>query len=316
MLYELNLMVYELNLMVYGLNLMMYALKYNAARIEKGMKKGKNQYLHNQEIENFIAAKDARNESYSQADIAYINEYEGAGGLASKGATGEGLLYEFYTPAFIVELMWDLARFHGFKENYHDGYVLEPAAGTGRMLKHVKDYRKCVAFETNPVSARICELTYPGVEVHKGHFETGFLAPNRFTRRITKGGIPPYIYPGSQTRVTEVKDGLTWLTRYPFDLAITNPPYGIYQNKYSSFFPEGRKVKQTEIFFMLMSLKLLKPGGLMVFITSSNFMRNGDSYNTGKAELAKICNIVDAYRLPAVFHNTEVPTDILVFRRK
>jgi hypothetical protein len=45
-------------------------------------------------------------------------------------------------------------------------------------------------------------------------------------------------------------------------------------------------------------------------------MRNGISYQSEKAELEKICELLDAYRLPPVFKSTSVPTDILILKRK
>ena len=76
------------------------------------------------------------------------------------------------------------------------------------------------------------------------------------------------------------------------------------------------KFPQVEIFFMYYSMLLLKQGGLLVFITSSNFMRNGNTYQASKWKLGEIAEFVDAIRLPKVFKNTSVPTDILIFRRK
>ena len=73
-----------------------------------------NQFELNKKIEAFIKGKDSKGEHYSPADIAFIQQYEGSGGQGTKGATGEGLLYEFYTPQYIVNLMWKLAMRHGF----------------------------------------------------------------------------------------------------------------------------------------------------------------------------------------------------------
>ncbi len=63
-------------------------------------------------------------------------------------------------------------------------------------------------------------------------------------------------------------------------------------------------------------MKLLKPGGLLVFITASSFMRNDKTYNHEKKMIGKYAEFVDAYRMPKVFKDTAVPTDILIFRRK
>ncbi len=56
-----------------------------------------NQHTLNEEIARFIAEKDSRKESFSQSDIAYIKQYEGSGGQGKQGATGEGILYEFFS---------------------------------------------------------------------------------------------------------------------------------------------------------------------------------------------------------------------------
>ena len=252
-----------------------------------------NQYNLNQRIEQFIQDKDTSGEQYSPEDILFIQQYEGSGGQGNKGAKGEGLLYEFYTPDYIVELMWDLARFYGLDES---GTVLEPSIATGRLIRPAKDYNKCVGFEINPISARIAEISFPGANIYRDYFETAFLQAPRFT--------------------TPLRKELTWLTAYPFSLVIGNPPYGIHKNKYSSYFPEARKLKQIELFFFYQGLKLLKQGGLLIYLTASNFLRNGDSYNEAKEMIGKLAELVDAYRLPPVFKSSEVPTDIIILRRK
>ncbi len=254
---------------------------------------GKNQYQLNKEIESFILDKDKRNESYSQADIEFIQRYEGSGGQGSKGATGEGILYEFYTPGYVVKLMWELAFKYGFDKS---GTVLEPSIATGRLIEPAPDKTKCVGFEINPISARVAEVSYPGATIHRGYFETAFMQPERFTKRLSL----------SQ---------LTWMKEYPFSLVIGNPPYGKYRNKYSSYFPTP-KMPQIEQFFMYYGLQLLKPGGLLIYLTSSNFLRNGLTYNKAKDEIGKVSELIDAYRLPPVFRFSVVPTDIIVFKRK
>lgn len=251
---------------------------------------GKNQYQLNKEIESFIQNKGK--ESYSLADIEFIQKYEGSGGQGSKGATGEGILYEFYTPDYVVKLMWEMAFKYGFDKS---GTVLEPSIATGRLIEPAPDKTKCVGFEINPISARIAEVSYPGAIIYRGYFETAFMQPERFTKRL-----PP--------------NQLTWLKEYPFSLVIGNPPYGKYRNKYSSYFPTP-KIPQIEQFFMYYGLQLLKPGGLLIYLTSSNFLRNGLTYNKAKVEIGKYAELVDAYRLPPVFRFSEVPTDIIVLKR-
>ena len=251
-----------------------------------------NQFELNKQIQQFILQKDKNAESYSTADRKFIAQYEGSGGQGSKGATGEGVLYEFFTPDFICELMWKLAYRYGFKAG---GSVLEPSVGTGNLLKWAPNNSKCYGFEINPISKRITEILYPDAKIYEGYFETAFLQEPRYTARL--------------------KDKLTWLEGYPFSLVIGNPPYGKYKNKYSSYFTRP-KMHQIELFFMYQGLQLLKPGGLMVYLTGSNFLRNGITYQSEKLELEKIADILDAYRLPPVFKFSKVPTDIIVFKRK
>lgn len=251
-----------------------------------------NQYQLNKEIEAFIAKKDSKKESYSKDDIAYIQQYEGAGGQGSKGATGEGILYEFYTPDYICELMYKLAVHYG----YDGGYVLEPSIATGRIIKPFLDKSKIVGFEINSITRRIVEITYPKATVYEGYFETAFLKPSRFTSRVPE-------------------KELTWLEQYPFSLVIGNPPYGKYKNKYSSYFRKP-KMNQIEIFFMYYGLKLLKKDGLLIYLTSSNFLRNGITYNNEKEEIGKLAELVDAYRLPPVFKSSQVPVDIIIMRKR
>ena len=251
-----------------------------------------NQYELNQNIEMFIRNRDAISGTYSPGEMDYIRQYEGAGGLGSRGASGEGVLYEFYTPDYVVNLMWELARYHGFNGK---GTVLEPSVATGKLLDPAPDKSRCYGFEINPVTRRIAEIIHPGARIHEGYFETAFLEPPRFTRRLT--------------------DRLTWLEGYPFSLVIGNPPYGKYRNRYSSYFPKP-KIHQIELFFMYYGLKLLRPGGLLLYLTSSNFMRNGWSYQGEKHDMEAMADLMDAYRLPPVFKSSQVPTDILVFRKK
>ncbi len=250
-----------------------------------------NQYNLNKRIQKFLAEKEFSNTPFSKEDIAFIQQYEGSGGQGKHGATGEGILYEFYTPDYIVELMWELAKRYG----YSGETVLEPSIATGRLIKPAPDYSKCVGFEINPVSAKIAEISFPGLTVHKGYFETAFLESPRFTKRM--------------------KEELTWLKEYPFSLVIGNPPYGKYKNSYSSYFGNPA-IPQIEIFFMYYGLKLLKKDGLLIYLISSNFLRNGNTYNKAKEEIARIGQLVDAYRLPPVFKASKVPVDIIVFKRK
>lgn len=256
---------------------------------------GVNQYELNKQIEAFIIAKDENKEAYSKADLEFISQYAGSGGLASKGASGRGILDEFYTPDYLCELVWELARKHG----YTKGSVLEPSCGTGRFIKYANSPTDVVAFEISPIAARIAELTNTTPKgkptIYTSHFETAFLEAPRFRSRLQGFN--------------------TWIKKAPFSLVIGNPPYGVFKSYYSSFFKKP-KIIQFEHFFMYYGLQLLKKGGLLLYVTGSNFISNAKTYDPIRMELEKICSLVEAFRLPPVFRFSKVPTDILIFRKK
>jgi len=245
----------------------------------------------NIQIQAFIERKDAAGETYSQADKDFIASYEGAGGLARKGASGQGLLHEFYTPEWLCSKMWELARFHG----YQGGAILEPSCATGRFFKDAPKGENMVGFEINPISARIAEILYPEAEVYPQYFETAFLQPERYTSLLN--------------------NTVTWLEDYPFSLVISNPPYGKHVNRYSSYF-KSPKFKQMETFFIYHGLRMLKSGGLLVYVTSSNIIRSGSAYQGEKEQISELAELVDAYRLPPVFRHSQVPTDIIILRKR
>ncbi len=247
------------------------------------------QYDLNRDIARMIRRKDRKKEKYSQSEITYIQQFEGS--AQKNGRIEKYGQSEFYTPDYVCELLWALAKKHGYK----GGSVLEPSLATGRFIKYAPDQSKCVGFEINPITRRIAEISYPKATIHHGYFETAFMKAPRFSSRLP-----------------ECK---TWLKQYPFSLVIGNPPFGKYKNKYSDHFKEPQLLR-TEIVFMYYGLHLLKKGGLLVYVTLCNFLRNGNAYNEAKKEIGKIAEFVDAYRLPGVFKHTTVSTDILIFRRK
>lgn len=206
---------------------------------------------------------------------------------------GTNRLFSFFTPVWLCEVMYQLAIRNGF--NPKTGKILEPACGTGNFLTVFDNPKNVTAFELDNLNCQIAKKRCPEAVIYNQHFETAFLQEPRFT--------------------TFLKDKGTWLKDNPFDLVIGNPPYGKYSGPYAPYF-KTLKFKQVEMFFMYQSLKLLKKDGLLVFITGSNFMRNDKTYNHEKEKISELAEFVDAYRMPKVFKKTDVPTDILIFKRK
>ncbi|MVO09739.1 N-6 DNA methylase [Flavobacterium sp. TP390] len=223
--------------------------------------------------------------SLSNEDLSILEAFE--------PNDGTNRLYSFFTPIWICEVMYQLAIRYGFNET--KGKILEPSCGTGNFLKVIKNPKNITAFELDNLNYQIAKKRVPEATIFNNYFETAFLKAPRYT--------------------SVLKNEVTNLDNYPFDLVIGNPPYGKYKNLYSSYF-SSLKIKQVEMFFMLQSMKLLKKGGLLVFITAQNFMRNDKTYMHEKKLIGQYAEFVDAYRLPKVFKNTDVPTDILIFKRK
>lgn len=227
----------------------------------------------------------------TKEDLSILENYE--------PNDGTNRLYSFFTPVWLCDVMYKLAIRHGFDAK--NGTILEPAAGTGNFLTVFDNPKNCTAFELDPLNAKIAQKRAPEVKMYNQYFETALLQPPRFTSIMQSRG--------------STKLEPTWLQGAPFDLVIGNPPYGKYKNLYSSYF-KSLKIKQVELFFMYQSLRVLKKGGLLVFITSSSFMRNNLTYDHEKKLIGRYADFVDAYRMPKVFKNTAVPTDILIFRKK
>lgn len=251
----------------------------------------KRQLEVNEKVKDLITRKGTDRSQYSADELALLALFEGAGGLDKSGA---GILDQFFTPDFIVEKMFEIAYKNGFTK---EGKVLEPASGSGRFIKHAPVQKNVTAFEKDALPWAVSRVLYPEAKIYDGFFETAFMQPPRFTSRI----------PESK---------LTWLEGYPFDLTIGNPPYGKHSNEYRIYFTKP-KFPSIEFMFMYYGAKLLKKDGLLIFITSSSFMRNGSTYDESKKELFKITTFVESYRMPnGIFANTEVGTDIIVLRKK
>ncbi len=231
-----------------------------------------------------------------EKSTADILAYEGKGSKGKEFGKDSGILYQFFTPDWLISLMWKLCIHHGFK----GGNALEPSCGTGRFMYYApKDLKiEFTGFELEEMLADYAKVVCPEAKIYHGGFETAFLkSVNGFWHKLGNG-----------------KHGEdTWLP--PMDLVIGNPPYGQLYDRYNI----GAGIKrfgQVEQYFMMQGLKVLKSGGLMCYVTASGFASTYEQYMKTKSEMNNLCTLVDAYRLPNVFKNTNVPTDILIFRKK
>lgn len=252
-----------------------------------------NAYELNKAIEKLLDSK-PNDADFTADEKSFLKYYSGYGGLEKHGATGKGLLYEYYTPSLIAEKMWGLAYKYGF----NGGSVLEPSAGIGEFIKYAPEQHLVVAHEINKYSARICKILYPLATVSTQYFEEIFIKNNDSIR------------------------GKTSLLK-KYKLVIGNPPYGEFGGKWAGMGEKSYTRAGNYIdYFIFRGLDLLDPGGLLIFIVGAEVASGGTPFlaqqmNKCKEEIQEKSDLLDAYRLPnGVFERTDVLTDIIVLRKK
>lgn len=188
----------------------------------------------------------------------------------------------YYTDPVIIKATWDIVQRAGFT----GGRIIEPAAGTGLYLagmpKAIALQSEITAVELDKLSGQILTTVFGGLGV-KTHI-----------CGIEKANVPTGFY----------------------DLAISNVPFGEHKTL------ETRKVGYSEWsihnYFFGKAVDLVRPGGLIVFITSRHTM---DSVSNGHRKwLDAHAEMLGAIRLPvSAFKkqaNTEAVTDIIVMRKR
>jgi N12 class adenine-specific DNA methylase len=184
-----------------------------------------------------------------------------------------------YTSPAVIERVHALLNRLGFE----GGRILEPSMGAGYFLgltpaAHRSDY-KWTGVELDQLTGRIARLLYPDADVHVAGFQD-----------------------------LQRPDGF-------FDTAIGNVPFGNYRVND----PRYNKLKLSiHNYFFRKTLDLVRPGGVVAFITSPFTMDAKGS--AVRAELAKHADLLGAIRLPSVafkgIAGTDVTTDLLVLRKR
>lgn len=183
-----------------------------------------------------------------------------------------------YTAPTVITAMYHAAERFGFK----GGRVLEPACGIGHfvglMPEDMLRRSTVTGIEIDPLTARIAKALYPDADIRAQPFEQSKLA-----------------------------DGF-------YDLTISNVPFG----DYTVHDPRFNSYKfSIHDYFFAAALEKIRPGGLLMFITSRGTMDKLDS--TLRELLSTRTELLGAIRLPndAFKKNagTEVTTDIIMLRK-
>ena len=76
-------------------------------------------------------------------------------------------------------------------------------------------------------------------------------------------------------------------------------------------------MKQIEkLFFHIKGLQFFEKGGLLIYLTGSNFYEMVLVTMRQNKKSETIGDLIDAYRLPPVFTYSKVPTDIIILRKR
>ncbi|WP_181392039.1 DEAD/DEAH box helicase family protein [Pseudonocardia dioxanivorans] len=162
---------------------------------------------------------------------------------------------------------------------FREGRVLEPGCGSGNFIGAAPAGAQMVGVEVEPVTAAIAAALYPNAEIRSESF--------------------------AQTRAPAGS----------FDMVVGNVPFGKVVLADRDYNAPGHSIHNH---FILRSLQLTAPGGLVALITSRYTM---DAANpAARREMAQLADLVAAIRLPQDAHQraagTHVVTDLLIFRRR
>lgn len=224
-----------------------------------------------------------RNDQQKDWEKKWLSSYKEISGLLSSEdlrKARESILNAHFTSREVVHGVWDIVQHLGVK----GGTFLEPAAGVGNFFAGMPPalIPKCnlIGVELDSVTGRILKQLYPDGQMLNVGFEAA--------------GVK----------------------KHSVDLVIGNFPFG----DYKVLDKESPQLSKHSIhnYFFLKSLEKLKPGGLIVAVTSA-FSMDAQRPAFRKA-MAEQADLVGAIRLPNTAFKanagTEVVTDILVFRKK
>lgn len=219
---------------------------------------------------------------YTSEELSKLGQYSGAGGKESAGATGKGLLSEYYTPPEVTSKVWEIIN----RIAPDAKTALEPSIGTGSLLYGRNTNIKFDAYEYQRVSGTIAKILNPDININIGNGKE-FGNKGTFENNNHK---PKY------------------------DLVVGNPPFG----ERSSFLKgkgEEPKINRWEEYFIKSGLDVLNNNGVLVYVVNSSFLNKTDN-NYAKVEIAKLGKLIQAYRLPeGTFADTSTGTDIVVFQK-
>lgn len=190
----------------------------------------------------------------------------------------------YYTPAPVIDAMWDIAKALGFK----GGSILEGSAGIGNIIglmpADISGRSSIHAVEIDNTTGGILSLLYPDAKVEVQGFEK-----------------------------TKVRNGSV-------DLAITNVPFvtGLHVMDESGDSDLSKKFRDIHDFCIAKNVRKLREGGIGIFITSSGTLDKSQKLRDwliGSKE--GNADVVGVFRMHnQTFGGTAATSDIIVVRKR
>lgn len=190
----------------------------------------------------------------------------------------------YYTPAPVIDAMWDIAKALGFK----GGNIMEGSAGIGNIIglmpSDISKRSDIHAVEIDDTTGGILSLLYPDANVEIHGFEK---------TRIGNGTV---------------------------DLAITNVPFvtGLHIMDESGDSDLSKKFRDIHDFCIAKNVRKLREGGIGIFITSSGTLDKSQKLRNWLVGDKEGCaDVVGAFRMNnQTFGGTAATSDIIVIRKR
>lgn len=190
----------------------------------------------------------------------------------------------YYTPAPVIDAMWDIAKALGFK----GGNIMEGSAGIGNIIglmpNDISERSDIHAIEIDGTTGGILSLLYPDANVEIQGFEQ---------TRIGNGTV---------------------------DLAITNVPFVADMSVFDETGDKdlSKKFRLIQDFCIAKNVRKLREGGIGIFITSSGTLDKSQKLRNWLVnEKEGNSDVVGAFRMNnQTFGGTAATSDIIVIRKR
>lgn len=190
----------------------------------------------------------------------------------------------YYTPASVIDAMWDIAKALGFK----GGNIVEGSAGIGNIIglmpTEISERSNIHAVEIDNTTGGILSLLYPDAKVEVQGFEK---------TRIANGSV---------------------------DLTITNVPFvtGLHVMDESCDSDLSKKFRDIHDFCIAKNVRKLREGGIGIFITSSGTLDKSQKLRNWLVGDKEGCaDVVGVFRMNnQTFGGTAATSDIIVVRKR